>query len=233
MQKKWIFLLSLLCNFAQANTLEEAKLRIQQKDFSAAHTIYLKLANEGNAKACFNLGLMFNQGDGVSQNMEEAVKWYSKSADLNYKEAQYTLASLRFRREFESISYIDAAQYYQKAAEQGHVKSQLNLGILYYRGDILPQDLETSFKWLSLAASNNDSEAQGYIANFFNQGIGVKKDIVKAAMWLMLAKQNEDQRFINRHSKMLNLITMGMTPAQKEIATRQALECKTLQLKDC
>jgi TPR repeat protein len=202
-QARWLVLGIMMSSLAHANTLEEAKLKLSQKDFAAAHAIYLTLANQNDAKACYNLGLMYHDGDGVTQNLDEAVNWFTKSASLGYKEAQYLLASMVFRREIQSISYERAAQYYQQAAELGHVKSQLNLGMLYYRGDVIAQDLVASLKWLNLAASNNNSEAQGYIANMYLQGVGVQEDTVKAAMWLIIATQNEDKRYINRHTKIL------------------------------
>jgi TPR repeat protein len=230
---QWLIVCLLISCSAQANTLEEAKIKLSQKDFAAAHAIYLTLANQNDAKACYNLGLMYHDGDGVTQNMDEAVKWYTKSADLNYREAQYMLASLVFRRGIQSISYERAAQYYQQAAELGHVKSQLNLGMLFYRGDVIAQDLAASLKWLSLAASNNNSEAQGYMANLYMQGIGVQQDTVKAAMWLMLAKDNEDKRYVGRHSKMLNHTTAQMTSEQVASASQLATQCKNQQMKGC
>lgn len=221
------------CSLLQANTLEEAKAKMAQKDFAGAHAIYLSLANQNDPKACYNLGLMYQEGDGVPQNMDEAVKWYTKAADLQYRDAQYTLGALVFQRQIHSISYPQAAAYYEQAANLGHVKSQLNLGMLYFRGDVIAQDLPAAVHWLSLAASNNNSEAQGYMANMYQQGVGVPQDTVKAAMWLLLATQNEDQRFINRHSKMLNYLAAQMTPEQKTAAKEMAKQCKTQQLKGC
>jgi uncharacterized protein len=233
MQAKWVVIGLLMSCLAHANTLEEAKLKLSQKDFAAAHTIYLTLANQNDAKACYNLGLMYHDGDGVAQNIDEAVEWYKKSAALNYKEAQYMLATLVFRREINTISYADAVHYYQQAAELGHVKSQLNLGMLYYRGDVIQQDLEESFKWLNLAASNSNSEAQGYMANLYLHGIGVQEDKVKAAMWLMLATQNEDKHLARRHTKTLNYLASQMTAEQVASATQLVAQCKSQQLKGC
>ena len=233
MRARWLILGILITCLAHANSLEEAKLKISQKDFAAAHAIYLTLANQNDAKACYNLGLMYQDGDGVTQNMDEAVKWYTKSAALNYKEAQYTLAVMVFRREIQSISYERAVQYYQQAAELGHVKSQLNLFMLYYRGDLIAQDLVSSYKWLNLAASNNNSEAQAYLANIYLQGIGVQQDTVKAAMWLMLATQNEDKHYINRHTKSLNYTISQMTAEQVVTATQLVAQCKSRQFKGC
>ena len=232
-QTRWLVISMMMSCLAHANTLEEAKLKLSQKDFAAAHAIYLTLAKQNDAKACYNLGLMYQDGDGVTQNLDEAVKWYTKSASLGYKEAQYLLASMVFRREIQSISYERAAQYYQQAAELGHVKSQLNLGMLYYRGDVIAQDLVASLKWLNLAASNNNSEAQGYIANMYLQGVGVQEDTVKAAMWLIIATQNEDKRYINRHTKILNRAFSQMTEEQVATANQMAVQCKSQQFKAC
>ncbi|MFQ6405501.1 tetratricopeptide repeat protein [Methylophilus sp. 'Pure River'] len=220
-------------SLAQANTLEEAKQKLSQKDYAGAHAIYLSLANQNDAKACYNLGLMYQDGDGVSKNMDEAVKWFTKSAELNYKEAQYTLASLVFQRQIQSISYPQAVTYYEQAAKQGHVKSQLNLGMLYLRGDVIAQDMPAAVQWLNLAASNNNSEAQGYLADLYQQGAGVEQSTVKAAMWLMLATQNEDKRFVTRHMKMLSYLSAQMTEEQKAAATNLAGQCKSQQLQGC
>jgi len=224
-----------LCSasLAQANTLEEAKQKLSQKDYAAAHAIYLSLANQNDAKACYNLGLMYQDGDGVAKNMDEAVKWYTKSAELNYKEAQYTLASLVFQRQIQSISYPQAVTYYEQAAKQGHVKSQLNLGMLYLRGDVIAQDMPAAVQWLSLAASNNNSEAQGYLANLYQQGTGIEQNTVKAAMWLLLATQNEDKRFVNRHTKILSYLSAQMTEEQMAAAAQSAAQCKKQELKGC
>ncbi len=220
-------------SLAQANTLEEARQKLSQKDFAAARAIYLSLANQNDAKACYNLGLMYHDGDGVAQNMEEAVQWYTKSADLNYAEAQYMLASLVFQRQTQSLSYPQAVAYYEQAAQQGHVKSQLNLGMLYLRGDVIEQDMAAGVKWLNLAASNNNSEAQGYLASLYQQGTGVEKNTVRAAMWLIVATQNEDKHLVNRHIKMLNYLAAQMTEKQKASAKQLAAQCKSQQLQGC
>ena len=220
-------------SLAQANTLEEARQKLSQKDFAAARAIYLSLANQNDAKACYNLGLMYHDGDGVAQNMEEAVQWYTKSADLNYAEAQYMLASLVFQRQTQSLSYPQAVAYYEQAAQQGHVKSQLNLGMLYLRGDVIEQDMAAGVKWLNLAASNNNSEAQGYLDSLYQQGTGVEKNTVRAAMWLIVATQNEDKHLVNRHIKMLNYLAAQMTEKQKASAKQLAAQCKSQQLQGC
>jgi TPR repeat protein len=53
---------------------------------------YSKAADQGYARAKFNLGLMFENGRGVAQSDEEAVQWYRKAADQGHLQAQARLS---------------------------------------------------------------------------------------------------------------------------------------------
>ncbi|PWB17072.1 hypothetical protein DCO44_01810 [Acinetobacter sp. AM] len=46
-------------------------------------------ANRGHTNAQYNLGTLYQVGQGVLQNYEEAVKWYRKAADQEDMSAQY------------------------------------------------------------------------------------------------------------------------------------------------
>ena len=42
---------------------------------------YRKAAEQGDAKAQFNLALRYYKGEGVTQDYAEAAKWYRKAAE--------------------------------------------------------------------------------------------------------------------------------------------------------
>tara|TARA_B110000977_G_scaffold170989_1_gene222165 strand:- start:23 stop:295 length:273 start_codon:yes stop_codon:yes gene_type:complete len=50
------------------------------------------LAEQGNARAQYFLGLMYNEGKGVPKDQKEAFKWYRLAADQGDASAQYNLA---------------------------------------------------------------------------------------------------------------------------------------------
>ena len=52
---------------------------------------YRKAAEQGNADAQFNLALMYDNGEGVTQDYAEAVKWYRKAAEQGVADAQQNL----------------------------------------------------------------------------------------------------------------------------------------------
>ena len=61
------------------------------QDYKEAGKWYRLSADQGNAGAQFNLGLMYYEGQGVKQDYSEALKWYQLSADQGYSLAQYNL----------------------------------------------------------------------------------------------------------------------------------------------
>jgi len=51
----------------------------------------ISLANQGNAKSQYELGLMYELGMGIDKNHSQALAWYQKSANQDYAKAQYNL----------------------------------------------------------------------------------------------------------------------------------------------
>ena len=49
------------------------------------------LAEQGHAQAQNSLGYMYDAGNGVSQDFEEAAKWYRKAAEQGEASAQFNL----------------------------------------------------------------------------------------------------------------------------------------------
>ncbi len=64
------------------------------QDYKEAVSWYRKSANQGYAKAQYNLGLMYAEGKGVGQDYKEAVSWYRKAAVQGEAEAENSLKEL-------------------------------------------------------------------------------------------------------------------------------------------
>lgn len=227
-----IFISTFSISLAHGTSLQEAKSVIEAKDYKKAYEIYQALAQGGDAKAQYNLGLMYASGDGVKYDANQAASWYRKSADQGYREAQYALAVMIFNKELEPLDYTQAIKWYQAAAAQGHIKSQENLGMLFYRGDTIEQDINSSIYWFQLAANQNSSEAQQYLAYIYSNG-AVKEDLAKAGMWMTLSAENPDTRHLNKRKNLLKFLTSKMTPEQITQARELAKKCIAQQFKDC
>jgi TPR repeat protein len=95
------------------------------EDYTNALIHFKKSANLNNSIALFYLGEMYDKGYGVTENYEEAFKYYKKSADLGYvdgikksadlgnEDAIYDLASL-----YDDMgNYEKAFPLFKKASE--------------------------------------------------------------------------------------------------------------------
>ena len=69
-----------LSGAANAGQHDDALAAANRGDYATAFRLYRPLADQGNASAQDNLGLMYAKGEGVPQNNAEAVKWFRLAA---------------------------------------------------------------------------------------------------------------------------------------------------------
>ncbi len=60
-------------------------------DYATAYKEWLPLAEQGLARAQFNLGNMYAMGEGVPEDDAEAVKWFRKAAEQGHAGALFNL----------------------------------------------------------------------------------------------------------------------------------------------
>ena len=99
-----------------------------------------RLAERGLAFAQVNLGLMYDNGDGVPENDAEAVRWYRLAAEQGYASGQYNLALMYDLGEGIPEDDAEAVRWYRLAAEQGNASAQFNLGNIYFNGAGVPEN---------------------------------------------------------------------------------------------
>jgi hypothetical protein len=125
-------------------------------DYATALQEWRPLAEQGYGSAQYNLGVMYSNGQGVTQDYKEAVKWYLKSAEQGYASAQYNLGVMYSNGEGVTQDYKEAAKWYLKSAEQGHANAQVNLGNSYSKGEGVLQDNVVAHMWSNIANANGN-----------------------------------------------------------------------------
>jgi len=63
----------------------------QKGDYKTAVSEWKSLADQGEVDAQYNLGVMYENGEGVLQDYKQAVKWYRKAAEQDFASAQHNL----------------------------------------------------------------------------------------------------------------------------------------------
>ena len=95
-------------------------------DFAKALREWRPLAEQGEARAQFYLGLLYQNGDGVPQSDEKAREWYEKSAAQGEANAQFYLGLLSAFGQGGPLDLAQAHMWYSLAAGNGHARAALN-----------------------------------------------------------------------------------------------------------
>ena len=125
-------------------------------NYDAAILSWTQVAEDGNARAQYNLGWMYANGKGTTQDFKEAILWYTKSAELGNVNAQYNLANLYLRGQGAAQNDKLAFSWFIKAAEQGDAPAQYNLGRMYILGKGDDKNFLEARFWIKQALENND-----------------------------------------------------------------------------
>ncbi len=76
-------------------------------------------AEQGDASAQYNLGVMYAKGQGVALDYKVAAKWYTKAAEQGYARAQYKLGVRYAIGHGVAQDYVMAHMFFNIAAIDG------------------------------------------------------------------------------------------------------------------
>lgn len=147
---------------ARAQALFEEGFKIRRDQPAAAAAFFRQAAEMGNILAQHHLAQIWEEGQGVSQDFGEAVRWYAKAAERGYPQALTRLGDFYAAGHGVARDDAQAAAYYRQAAERGNADAQRALGLAYARGRGVEEDYQTAYAWLSCAAAQRAEAAQGY-----------------------------------------------------------------------
>jgi uncharacterized protein len=108
---------------AQAQDFDKGLAAYYTGDFSTALKEWRPLAEQGVAKAQYNLGLMYHNGDGVVQDYAEAVRWFRLAAEQGNAAAQYNLGLMYHNGNGVVQNNILSHMWYNIASANGYKKS--------------------------------------------------------------------------------------------------------------
>jgi uncharacterized protein len=97
-----------------------------KRDYSTALRIFQALAVKGVAPAQNNLGVLYEVGQGVSQNYAEAARWFRLAAEQGIAVAQLNLGILYAKGQGVPQDYVLAHMWFNLAAAQGDKLAEKN-----------------------------------------------------------------------------------------------------------
>ena len=199
-----------------------------KKDHVQAKYWYEKSAELNSRDAMNNLGLLFANGQGVTQDYAKAKYWYEKSAELNNSYAMNNLGLLFANGQGVTQDYANAKYWYEKSAKLNNRDAMFSLGLLFANGRGVTQDYAKAKYWYEKSAELNESDAMSNLAFLFANGQGVTQDYVKAKYWY------EKSAELNNREAMFNLgllFTNGQGVTQDYVKAKYWYE-KSAELND-
>ncbi len=179
-----------------------------------------KKAESGDVPSQFELGTAYDFAIGVSQNLDEAVKWYKEAARVGHPQAQNSLGSLYQAGEGVPLDNEEAFKWYSTAAEQNLPSAINNLAFMYDKGLGVGEDDVKAVSLYKSAAEFGEIRAMVNLGAMYFDGTGVVKDNSEAYMWLDLA------RFYTQRStdKNLKWHVRGVLDEMKKAMTRKEIK---------
>ena len=95
-------------------------------DYATALREWQPLAEQGDARAQFDLGLLYENGDGVPRDYAKARQWYEKSAAQGGVKAQFYLGMQSAFGEGGPMDLVQAHMWYSLAAGNGHAAAAVH-----------------------------------------------------------------------------------------------------------
>jgi len=161
---------------------------VHSNEFSAEYIQGLKeKVSKGDAEAQYLLGISYEYGLGLQQDIKEAASLYRKSAESGHSIAQSIYGKCLMDGKGVPKDESQGFIWLEKSAEQGNTFGESQLGACYWYGVGTPKDPKKAATWLTRAAEKGDALAQSLLGELYFRGEGVPKDDVRGYMWMNLA----------------------------------------------
>ena len=155
----------------------------QRGFYLSAFSLAIPRAEKGDVAAQTLLGLIYEGGYGVPQNLEEAVAWYEFAAAGGEREAQFALGMMYLDGRGVERDRSRAADYLEMAAGGDKTTAKYNLALLYLEGQVRPPDIARAAELFGEAAEAGSPDAQYVLAQLYADGRGVPADEVASTQW--------------------------------------------------
>lgn len=156
MLRKIILLALLLPSllYAAEDNLQQAVEAMQMGAYRDAHGQLVRLSEEGNRDAQTLLGIIYNEGLGVTQDLQQARYWYKRAAEKGKVDAAFLLGlsylnNYSAEKGLRSENDSKAAYWIKYAARHDNISAQRFMAIAYEKGwmNIPVSELKSTYWW--------------------------------------------------------------------------------------
>lgn len=176
----------------QEPELEEAQDLYLKCQFDKAFELFKKLAEQGNGRAMYFMGIFYRNGYGnvVTVDKEQGNMWSKKGMEAGDPLCTWNVAYILPVHSEERKNMFDSAlKKIVQLADAGDPFAQCELGASYNIGIDLVQNNVQAFEWTEKAAKQGYRVAQCNLGGYYEDGQGIKQNQAEAIKWYRKAAE--------------------------------------------
>ena len=164
-----------------------------QRYYKDALSGSLKLESKDQAddNLYYKLGSMFKKGLGTDIDMDRAIDYFKRSAEMNNKNGLYEYGKALLLGEHIPQDKEKAVKLLEKAIKLENINAKRFLALELISGEHLNQDIDKGLAMLTECADSGDTCACYKLGKMYFKGEIVLQDLDKAEKYLLLAEDNE------------------------------------------
>ena len=164
-----------------------------QRYYKDALSGFLKLESKDQAddNLYYKLGSMFKNGLGTDIDMDRAIDYFKRSAEMNNKNGLYEYGKALLLGEHIPQDKEKAVKLLEKAIKLENINAKRFLALEYISGEHLEQNIEKGLDMLTECADSGDTYSCYKLGKIYFKGDIVLQDLDKAEKYVLSAKDNE------------------------------------------
>ncbi len=155
-----------------AAIFQQAVARYRAGDRAGAAVLVRHAAEAGNPTATYEMGYLYENGDGVPKDPAQSAQWYMRGARMGNAASEAAVGQLYEYGNEVRANWDIAAQWYMKSAQQGYVMGEFRLARAYQYGVGIPININAARQWYDRAAAQGDSQS-AFFAKYIRDNPGI------------------------------------------------------------
>ena len=129
-----------------------------EDEFKEAVKWAQKAADNGSGEGCWILGLAYEHGRGVKEDLNLAIEYYEKGVNLGHAKCMGNLGAIYMNGQVKGKTKEDGFRLMKKAAELGDVHSMKNVGSCYQFGNGVDDSMRKAIYWYEKYLEHEEDE---------------------------------------------------------------------------
>ena len=133
-----LFILITILQITACGKETDPKKAFENGDYETAFSLWMPLAESGDADAQNYMGILYYLGFGVQKDYKKSLEWYGRAAKAGHADAQRNYGDMiNFGRGIQR-SNQEAYKWYFAASQQGNQKAARPIEVLAASGNLSP-----------------------------------------------------------------------------------------------